>query len=116
MRRDIVVTAKQIATLDHFGKGRLELGVGIGAHREEFDALQPDSPSLRNRWQAIHNVFVPPASAACACAATSPIGARPSIEMPMSAMIESAARLVPANGGSAHGSASVVRKQHLLLI
>ena len=43
MRRDIVVTAKQIATLDHFGKGRLELGVGIGAYREEFKALQPDA-------------------------------------------------------------------------
>ena len=41
MRHDIVVTAKQIATLDHFGKGRLELGVGIGAYREEFLALQP---------------------------------------------------------------------------
>jgi probable F420-dependent oxidoreductase len=47
MRRDIVVTAKQIATLDHFGKGRLEIGVGIGAYREEFDALQPDSPLRR---------------------------------------------------------------------
>src|SRR5829696_2714883 len=43
MRRDIVVTAKQIATLDHFGKGRLELGIGIGAYREEFKALQPDA-------------------------------------------------------------------------
>jgi probable F420-dependent oxidoreductase len=43
MRRDIVVTAKQIATLDHFSKGRLEIGVGIGAYREEFDALQPDT-------------------------------------------------------------------------
>ena len=43
MRHDIVVTAKQIATLDHFGKGRLEIGVGIGAYREEFKALQPDS-------------------------------------------------------------------------
>jgi probable F420-dependent oxidoreductase len=47
MRRDIVVTAKQIATLDHFGKGRLEIGVGIGAYREEFDALQPGSPLQR---------------------------------------------------------------------
>jgi probable F420-dependent oxidoreductase len=47
MRRDIVVTAKQIATLDHFGGGRLEIGVGIGAYREEFDALQPDSPLNR---------------------------------------------------------------------
>jgi probable F420-dependent oxidoreductase len=42
MRRDIVVTAKQLVTLDHFSQGRLELGVGIGAYREEFDALQPD--------------------------------------------------------------------------
>ena len=43
MRHDIVVAAKQIVTLDHFGKGRLELGVGIGAYREEFKALQPDA-------------------------------------------------------------------------
>jgi len=43
MRHDIVVTAKQIATLDHFGKGRLEVGVGIGAYREEFLALQPST-------------------------------------------------------------------------
>jgi probable F420-dependent oxidoreductase len=41
MRHDIVVAAKQIATLDHFSKGRVELGVGIGAYREEFKALQP---------------------------------------------------------------------------
>lgn len=47
MRHDIVVTAKQICTLDHFSGGRVELGVGIGAYREEFDALQPDSPLKR---------------------------------------------------------------------
>ncbi|MCL4251549.1 MAG: TIGR03619 family F420-dependent LLM class oxidoreductase [Anaerolineae bacterium] len=41
MRRDIVVVAKQIATLDHFSKGRFMLGVGVGAYREEFEALQP---------------------------------------------------------------------------
>jgi probable F420-dependent oxidoreductase len=41
MRRDIVVTAKQIATLDHLSNGRLEIGVGIGAYREEFEALNP---------------------------------------------------------------------------
>jgi probable F420-dependent oxidoreductase len=62
MRRDIVVTAKQIATLDHFGKGRLELGVGIGAYREEFDALQPDSPLKRGDivdegMQALRTLF-----------------------------------------------------------
>ena len=44
MRHDIVVLAKQIATLDHFGKGRVDIfGLGIGAYREEFKALQPDA-------------------------------------------------------------------------
>jgi probable F420-dependent oxidoreductase len=43
MRRDIVVLAKQIATLDHFSGGRLEIGLGIGAYREEFAALWPDA-------------------------------------------------------------------------
>ena len=47
MRRDIVVTAKQIATLDHFSGGRLEIGIGIGAYREEFEALNPNEGTKR---------------------------------------------------------------------
>jgi probable F420-dependent oxidoreductase len=42
MRRDIVVVAKQIATFDHFSHGRFILGLGIGAYREEFEALNPN--------------------------------------------------------------------------
>lgn len=42
MRRDIVILAKQLVTLDQFSKGRLRLGVGVGAYREEFEAIQPD--------------------------------------------------------------------------
>lgn len=42
MRRDIVVLAKQLSTLDQFSKGRLMIGMGIGAYREEFEALNPD--------------------------------------------------------------------------
>jgi len=42
MRRDIVVTAKQLATLDQFSGGRLIVGMGVGAYREEFEALHPD--------------------------------------------------------------------------
>jgi probable F420-dependent oxidoreductase len=42
MRRDIVVVAKQVATLDHLSGGRFMLGFGVGAYREEFEALHPD--------------------------------------------------------------------------
>jgi probable F420-dependent oxidoreductase len=42
MRRDIVVVAKQISTLDHFSHGRFILGIGVGAYREEFEALNPN--------------------------------------------------------------------------
>ena len=49
MRRDIVVLAKQIATLDMFSRGRLILGVGVGAYREEFESLNPDFSAHRGR-------------------------------------------------------------------
>lgn len=36
--RNPLVMAKEIATLDHLSNGRLLLGVGLGAYREEFEA------------------------------------------------------------------------------
>jgi alkanesulfonate monooxygenase SsuD/methylene tetrahydromethanopterin reductase-like flavin-dependent oxidoreductase (luciferase family) len=40
--RDPVLTAKQATTLDVLSAGRCLVGVGIGAYREEFEALRPD--------------------------------------------------------------------------
>jgi len=40
--REIVTTAKQIATLDQLSGGRVLVGVGVGAYREEFAAARPD--------------------------------------------------------------------------
>jgi len=40
-QRDVVLLAKQIATLDRLTGGRVMLGVGLGAYREEFEALHP---------------------------------------------------------------------------
>ena len=39
--RHPVVLAKQVATLDQFTGGRVVLGVGVGAYREEYEATQP---------------------------------------------------------------------------
>ena len=39
--RDIVILAKQLATLDVFSGGRLLFGVGIGTVRDEFELLRP---------------------------------------------------------------------------
>lgn len=40
--REPVYLAKQVATLDAFSGGRVILGVGVGAYREEFEAIKPD--------------------------------------------------------------------------
>ena len=37
--RDPFVLAKQVATLDHMSGGRVELGIGVGWLKEEFEAL-----------------------------------------------------------------------------
>lgn len=41
--RNPVVLSKQIATLDYLCSGRLEVAVGIGAYREEFEAMNPQA-------------------------------------------------------------------------
>lgn len=38
-QRNPLVLAKEVATLDYLSKGRVELGIGVGWLREEFDAL-----------------------------------------------------------------------------
>lgn len=43
--REPVYLAKQVATLDHLSAGRVMFGVGVGAYREEFEALHPNMKS-----------------------------------------------------------------------
>lgn len=39
--RDVLLLAKQVSTLDVLSNGRVILGVGLGAYREEFEATNP---------------------------------------------------------------------------
>jgi probable F420-dependent oxidoreductase len=40
--REIILLAKQLATLDQLSTGRVLFGVGIGSYREEFEAVHPE--------------------------------------------------------------------------
>jgi probable F420-dependent oxidoreductase len=40
--RNPVTVAKAVATVDHLSDGRFVLGLGIGAYREEYEAMWPD--------------------------------------------------------------------------
>lgn len=67
-QRNPVILAKAVATLDAMSQGRMELGVGIGWLREEFDALGVDWNRrgartdeyirvLRTLWASDHATF-----------------------------------------------------------
>lgn len=51
--REPTVLAKQVMTLDQFSGGRLILGVGLGAYREEFESVNPRLAQDANRGEMV---------------------------------------------------------------
>ena len=47
--RNPVVVAKEVATLDQLSRGRVVLGTGLGAYREEFEAVFPGRKAHRGQ-------------------------------------------------------------------
>lgn len=47
------IVAKELVTLDHLAQGRLKVGVGIGAYREEFDSLYGVAAKGKNRGEML---------------------------------------------------------------
>ncbi len=45
-----VMAAKQVATIDQLSNGRMILGVGVGAYREEFESMYPGRDLHRGRY------------------------------------------------------------------
>ena len=64
--RDPIVLAKQVSTLDVLSGGRVLLGVGLGAYREEFEAAYPATPRpprkalLEERLVALRELLTKP--------------------------------------------------------
>jgi probable F420-dependent oxidoreductase len=60
--REPVLVAKQLSTLDQFSGGRLSIGVGVGAYREEFESVYPErqvqrGPMLEESLSALRTLL-----------------------------------------------------------
>jgi probable F420-dependent oxidoreductase len=55
--RDPLWLAKQVATLDAMSGGRFDLGIGIGAYREEFEAWAPRLAATAKRGEMLEEAL-----------------------------------------------------------